>query len=77
MKRLLITGLWLLAIAVKAQVADAFQGVLPVTDAKMKKSLNGEWNLKVVDGITDDKTVPQTDDTQYDTYLMRYKDITE
>ena len=63
MKRLLITGLWLLAIAVDAQVVDAFQGVLPVTDAKMKKSLNGEWNLKVVDGITDDKTVPQTDDT--------------
>ncbi len=46
-----------------AQVEDAFQGILPVTDPKMKKSLNGEWNLKVVEGITDDQTVPFTDDS--------------
>ena len=31
---------------------DAFQGILPVTDPAMKKSLNGEWSLKVEEGIT-------------------------
>lgn len=41
-----------------AQVVDAFDGVLPVTDPSMMRSLNGKWRLKVVDGITADKTVP-------------------
>ena len=31
---------------------DAFQGILPVTDPAMKKSLNGKWSLKVEEGIT-------------------------
>ena len=31
---------------------DAFQGILPVTDPAMKKSLNGEWSLKVEEGIS-------------------------
>ena len=44
-------------------VPDAFQGILPVTDAKMQKSLNGQWNLKVVEGITADATVPAVDDS--------------
>ena len=44
-------------------VPDAFQGILPVTDAKMQKSLNGQWNLKVVEGITADATVPAADDS--------------
>ena len=38
-------GLLLLFAGMKAQVNDAFQGVLPVTDPMMKKSLNGEWQL--------------------------------
>ena len=46
-----------------ARTTDAFQGVLPVTDPTMKKSLAGEWSLKVVEGITDDPSVPPTDET--------------
>ena len=45
------------------QVADAFQGIMPVTDPAMKRSLNGEWSLKVIEGITDNQTVPATDET--------------
>ena len=41
-----------------AQVDDAFHGILPVTDPSMKISLNGEWQLKVIKGITNDTTVP-------------------
>ena len=51
------------ALGLSAQVADAFQGVLPVTDPAMKCTLNGKWSLKVVDGITDDAAVPETDAT--------------
>ncbi len=46
-----------------AQVNDAFQGVLPVTDPMMRKSLNGEWQLKVIKGIADNQTVPAADET--------------
>ena len=46
-----------------AQVRDAFSGILPVTDPQMMLSLNGEWQLKVVEGITDDPTVPFADET--------------
>lgn len=53
----------LLALPCKAQVTDSFGGVLPVTDSSMKMSLNGEWNLKVVDGISTDQMVPPVDDT--------------
>ena len=49
------------SLGVDAQVVDAFQGILPVTDPQMRRSLNGEWSLKVVDGITDDKSVPVVD----------------
>ena len=63
MRRLLMISLWLWAMGVQAQVADAFQGILPVTDPQMKMSLNGEWMLKVIKGITDDKTVPVADNT--------------
>ena len=38
------------SVGVAAQ--DAFHGILPVTDPAMKKSLNGEWSLKVEEGIT-------------------------
>ena len=34
-----------------AQVTDAFQGILPVTDQQMMRSLNGVWDVKVSDGI--------------------------
>ena len=46
-----------------AQVRDAFQGILPVTDPAMMRSLNGEWSLKVVEGISNDTTVPALDET--------------
>lgn len=46
-----------------AQGNDAFQEILPVTDPAMKKSLNGEWGLKVIDGITENPTVPGVDDS--------------
>lgn len=56
-------GLLLFFAGTKAQVNDAFQGVLPVTDPMMKKSLNGEWQLKVIEGIADSQTVPVVDET--------------
>lgn len=56
-------GLLLFFAGTKAQVNDAFQGVLPVTDPMMKKSLNGEWQLKVIEGIADSQTVPAVDET--------------
>jgi hypothetical protein len=31
-----------------AQTGDAFKGVWPVTDKSIQKSLNGEWQLKVI-----------------------------
>ena len=52
-----------MAVVTKAQVVDAFQGILPVTDPAMKRSLNGEWRLKVVEGITDSPEVPALDGT--------------
>lgn len=42
---------------------DAFQGILPVTDKAMKRSLNGMWHLKVMEGIADDDIVPPLDAT--------------
>ena len=56
-------GLLLFFAGTKAQVNDAFQGVLPVTDPMMKKSLNGEWQLKVIKGIADNQTVPAVNET--------------
>ena len=52
---------FLLSITIKADVKDAFQGILPVTDPGQKRSLNGEWKLKVIPGMTDDNTVPPAD----------------
>lgn len=43
------------------EVYDAFQGILPVTDATVQKSLNGIWQLKVMKGITSDTSVPTAD----------------
>ena len=55
---------------------DAFDGILPVTDPKMMRSLNGEWQLKVVQGISDDRTVPMADETLY-TLIRRLKPVVE
>ena len=46
-----------------AQGTDAFQEIMPVTDPAMKKSLNGEWRLKVIDGISEEPTVPDVDNS--------------
>ena len=51
------------ASTVRAQVADALQGVWPVTDPACLQSLNGMWQLKVVKGVTADRTVPEADQT--------------
>lgn len=51
-------------VTVRAETGDAFKGIWPVTDKAMMKSLNGEWQLKVVKGIDDNnRVVPDTDDT--------------
>ena len=60
MKKLLVL-LSLLSLKASAQVGDAFKGVWPVTDKAVMKSLNGEWQLKVVKGIDDSKIVPSSD----------------
>ncbi len=60
-KMLLAACLLSFAIVLQAQVSDAFQGVLPVTDRQMQRSLNGKWLLKVVEGITTDQYVPEAD----------------
>ena len=52
---------WLLSMS--AQVEDAFQGILPVTDPAMKKSLNGDWSLKVIESISEELSVPAEDGT--------------
>lgn len=59
---------WLIVVCVasvcaKAQIGDAFKGIWPVTDKAVMKSLNGDWQLKVVKGIDDIKTVPAVDHT--------------
>ncbi len=64
MKKLTLSFLTtLVAIAVDAQPHDSFHGILPVTDPSMQKSINGEWNLKVVQGISNHTAVPQEDGT--------------
>ena len=64
MKRFVnVIAFMLFMVGIKAQVRDAFDGILPVTDPQMKRSLNGEWQLKVVEGISDDQTLPMADET--------------
>ena len=46
-----------------ARAQSAFKGVWPVTDKAMMRSLNGEWQLKVIKGITSDQSVPAADAT--------------
>ena len=62
MKRYLLTiTLALTALWAKADMGDAFKGVWPVNDPGMMRSLNGEWQLKVVKGIDGKKEVPAAD----------------
>ena len=49
------------ALSVAAQTHDAFQGILPVTDPAMKRCLNGQWSLKVVEGIGENTNIPNAD----------------
>ncbi|MBQ7571553.1 MAG: hypothetical protein IJT19_04870 [Bacteroidaceae bacterium] len=60
---LLATLLSICAVQTRADVGDAFHDVLPVTDETMKMSLNGIWQLKVVEGTVPGNEVPQPDDT--------------
>lgn len=55
--------LLLITALMTSLTANAFKDVWPVTDPAMMRTLNGEWYLNVVKGITDDKRVPQADDT--------------
>ena len=65
MKKYLFTIIsCLMAMAVNAQIGDAFKGVWPVTDKALIKSLHGEWQLKVVDFIDNHPIpVPVADDS--------------
>ena len=60
MKKLLV---YLSFIIYHLAFSHAVAQILPVTDPAMKRSLNGEWRLKVVEGISDDTTVPRADHT--------------
>ena len=62
-KRLTIVLLLALSLCSQAQVKDAFSGILPVTDRTQTQSLNGTWQLKVIEGISDKADVPQADAT--------------
>lgn len=64
MKRIIfIVVLCLSQLSGYSQMTDALKDIWPVTDSKMKQSLNGEWRLKVVKGLTDEKSVPAIDDS--------------
>ena len=60
-KALIVLWLSLSGLTAVADVVDAFQGILPVTDKQMTRSLNGQWDLKVVVGISEDTKIPQHD----------------
>ena len=62
--KLWMTSFILLCLtSVRAQVRDAFCGILPVTDKQMMRSLNGVWQLKVIEGIADTPVVPAQDNS--------------
>ena len=63
MRRLLLTLCCLSALTALADRGDAFKGIWPVTDKTIMRSLNGTWDLKVVKGITAERSVPAKDDT--------------
>ena len=52
MKRsVLLAFLCVVYSSVQAQIIDAYKNVWPVNDQALLKSLNGEWQLKVVKGV--------------------------
>lgn len=62
MKRLLITLSFIIfSLSFSFAQQSAFKGVWPVTDKAVMKSLNGEWLLKVVNGVDSCKKVPTAD----------------
>ena len=62
MKRLLISFSFIIfSLSFSFAQQSAFKGIWPVTDKAVMKSLNGEWQLKVVNGIDSCKTVPPAD----------------
>lgn len=50
----------MLFVALTSQL-HVFGNILPVTDKASIKSLNGTWNLKVIQGIENDSVVPDID----------------
>ena len=63
MKRYSFLLFLLMAMTASAEVVSAFHDIWPVTDQTMMRSLNGMWQLKVVKGITADRSIPVKDDT--------------
>jgi len=67
MKKILSILLGVVSLTATAQMGDAFKGVWPVTDKSVMKSLNGEWQLKVVKGVEPSEKgklpVPAADDS--------------
>ncbi|MBQ9363074.1 MAG: hypothetical protein IJT97_06590 [Bacteroidaceae bacterium] len=63
MQRKILCSLWGICVCLLsyADVGDALKGIWPVTDPMLIQSLNGEWQLKVVNGIDDNKNVPPAD----------------
>jgi len=62
MRATVVCLLWaVVALCGRAEVVDALCGVWPVTDVSMRQSLNGVWNLKVVEGIAPDDGIPPVD----------------
>ena len=52
MKKIIIIIVTILAtIGVKAQIADAFHGILPTTDKNATISLNGKWKFMLIHGL--------------------------
>ena len=47
----------------QSEFREALKGFLPPTDHKVMKSLNGQWSLKVIEGITAADDVPAEDAT--------------
>ena len=64
MKKRVSFTLWALFLTMTVcaqQVEDAFHGVLRVTEPSMLRSLNGDWQLKVLEGIEESLSVPEVD----------------
>lgn len=71
-RMILFIALCCFAVVGKAQIIDAFNGIIPVTDFAMKRSLNGMWQLKVVKGITNDQSVPPICYPQVGSYFRKF-----